>query len=390
MTASSAPHLLIFENRTEGHHLHWLRYITEDFLTLGGRITLALDYRPEMKDRIDSQLLDLTEKVSMISIYDGAGTLRGGTMINTIAVCLEESGSREVFMNNLDEIASGCLRRAAFGIYPARNTQGKLSGVYFRPRFLANPAWPPGNMIKEYGFRKLCRLKWLNKIYLMDEYLMERARQRYPGPKYFFLPDPWDGTFPHDQTKARERLGIPPDRFVFLSYGIGDRRKGLHLTVRAVMESSADSRLYLLCAGAKLPDRKTAEDLKELGKRGKAKVIDRYVSEAEQSLCFCASDVVLLPYIKHFGSSGVLSLAAAAGKMVIASDEGLLAQQVQRYELGWLFRSGSIEELKKCMNNASLLKVPDMARFQQAADRYAQLCSRDAFKKALLSPFGHE
>lgn len=390
MTDSSAPHLLIFENRTEGHHLHWLRYITEDFLTLGGRITLALDYRPEMKDRIDSHLLDLTEKVTIISIYDRAGSLRSGSMISTMAGCLEESGAQEVFMNNLDEIASGCMRQAAFGIYPPRNTQGKLSGVYFRPRFLVNPAWPPGNIIKEFGFRKLSRRTWFNKIYLMDEYLLERARQRYAGQKYFFLPDPWDGAFLHDQKEARERLGIPKDRFVFLSYGIGDRRKGLHLAVRAVMESSDDSRLYLLCAGAKSPDRKTAEDLKELEKRGKAKVIDRYVSESEQSLCFCASDVVLLPYIKHFGSSGVLSLAAAAGKMVIASDEGLVAQRIQQHNLGWLFRSGSIEELKKCINNASHLNTSDMTQFQQAAHRYAKLCSQDAFKKALLLPFGHD
>jgi glycosyltransferase involved in cell wall biosynthesis len=127
-----------------------------------------------------------------------------------------------------------------------------------------------------------------------------------------------------------------------------------------------------------------------LEKRGKAQVIDRYVSESEQSLCFCASDVVLLPYIKHFGSSGVLSLAAAAGKMVIASDEGLVAQRIQQHNLGWLFRSGSIEELKQCINNASHLNTSDMTQFQQAAHRYAKLCSQDAFKKALLLPFGHE
>ncbi len=49
LVKSSTRHLLIFENRTEGHHLHWLRYITEDFLTTGSRVTLALDYRPEKK-----------------------------------------------------------------------------------------------------------------------------------------------------------------------------------------------------------------------------------------------------------------------------------------------------------------------------------------------------
>ncbi len=390
MAKSSPRHLLIFENRTEGHHLHWLRYITEDFLTTGSRITLALDYRPETKDRVHSHLLGLTEKVCMISIYNNGGTLRGGNLVNTIAACLEESGAEEVFMNNLDEIASRCLRLAAIGIYPPRIIRGRLSGVYFRPRFLTNPVWPPGNILKDIGFRKLTHRKWLNKIYLTDEYLLENAQHRYAGQPFFFLPDPWDGTFLHDQKEARQKLGIPADRFVYLCYGIGDRRKGLHLAVQALMESSADSRLYLLCAGSIARDLETSHRLEELKNRGQAKVINRYVSDSEQSLCFCACDVVLLPYIRHFGSSGVLSLSAAAGKMVIASDEGLLARRIKQHNLGWVFPSGNTEGLKECMHNASLLKKTDMIQFQQSAYQYAHTCSREAFRKALLSPFGDE
>jgi glycosyltransferase involved in cell wall biosynthesis len=222
----------------------------------------------------------------------------------------------------------------------------------------------------------------------MDEYLLEKARHRYSGQKFYFLPDPWDGTFQLDQKEAREKIGIPPDRFVFLCFGIGDRRKGLHLAVRALLEISADSPVHLLCAGSMAPDSDTSRDLNELKAQGRATVMDRYVSDAERSLCFCASDVVLLPYVEHFGSSGVLSLAAAAGKMVIASDEGLLSRRIKEHQLGWVFPSGDIEGLKMCMQKASLLKSPEMTPFRQAADRYAQTCSRDAFRNALLLPYG--
>jgi len=384
----SARHLLIFENRTEGHHLHWLRYIAEDFLTTGSRVTIALDYRPEKRDRIHSHLPGVADKVSLISVYDPAGALRGGSIVNTVAACLEESGADEVFMNNLDEIASGCLRRAAVGIDPPRLLRGRLSGVYFRPRFLADPAWPPGNIAKEIGFRKLTRRSWFDKIYLMDEYLLEKARHRHPGQKFFFLPDPWDGAFLLEQKEAREKIGIPPDRFVFLCFGIGDRRKGLHLAVRALLEPPFDPRLLLLCAGSLAPDPETSRGLNTLKEQGRATVLDRYVSDSERSLCFCASDVVLLPYIEHFGSSGVLSLAAAAGRMVIASDEGLLARRIKEHQLGWVFPSGHAEGLKTRMQNASLLKSTEMTLFLQAANQYAQTCSRDAFRRALLSPYG--
>lgn len=385
MPKSFQPHILVFESRVEGHHLSWLRYVTEDLLTAGFRVTVAVDWRPESKELIQNNLSALIAKVSIISIFNKVGKLRGGNQLKTLAECFNESGAQEVFINNLDDIASHCLRYASIGIYPPWPLKGHLSGVYFRPRFLANPTWPPGNIIKTIGFRRLCQSHWFKNIFLMDEYLFADAKNKYAGPTFHFLPDPWDGNFSYSQKDARKALGIPPDRFVLLNYGIGDRRKGLHLTVRAMLESSPDSRLFLLCAGRISKDRELLKRLSQLEKREMAKVLDHYVSNSEESLCFCASDLVLLPYIKHFGSSGVLSLSAAAGKMVIASDEGLVGQRVRKHNLGWLFPSSNVKELKKCMDNASLLAESEVKQFQQAAFHYANSCSREAFRKALFS-----
>jgi len=385
MPKSFQPHILVFESRVEGHHLSWLRYVTEDLLTAGCKLTLAVDWRPETKELIQKQLSGLINKVSVISVFNETGKLHEGSKLKALAKCFNESGAQEVFINNLDDIASHCLRCASIGIYPPKPLQGGLSGVYFRPRFLANPTWPPGNIIKAAGFRRLCRQRWFKNIFLMDEYLFDTAKEKYTGTEFHFLPDPWDGNFSHSQKDARKTLGIPQDRFVLLNYGIGDRRKGLHLTVRAMLKSDASSRLLLLCAGKISKDRELLKGLSQLEKRGMAKVLDRYVSDSEESLCFCASDVVLLPYIKHFGSSGVLSLSAAAGKMVIASDEGLVAQRVSKHKLGWLFPSGNAYELKKCMDNTALLTESEMSGFQQAAFDYAKSCSREAFRNALLS-----
>lgn len=387
MTKSSQSHILIFESRVEGHHLSWLRYVTEDLLTAGFRVTVAVDWRPESKELIQNNLSALIAKVSIISIFNKAGKLRGGSKLKALAECFNESGAQEVFINNLDDIASHCLRYASVGIYPPKLLQGHLSGVYFRPRFLENPTWPPGNIIKAIGFRRLCRHNWFKNIFLMDEYLFIDAKDKYAGPTFHFLPDPWDGNFSHSQKDARKALGIPQDRFVLLNYGIGDRRKGLHLTIRAMLESSPDSRLFLLCAGKVTKERELLKELSQLEKQGRAKVLNRYVSDSEESLCFCASDVVLLPYIKHFGSSGVLSLSAAAGKMVIASDEGLVGKRIRKHNLGWLFPSGNAYELKKYMDNTALLSESEMNQFQQAALHYAKSCSRKAFREALFSTF---
>ncbi len=372
--------LLIFEPGIKGHHLSWLRYITQDFLSAGFRLTLAADLRPQSQELVSAQLSEFKKDIALISAFDNAGKWRGGSRLNAIADCLEQSGAAEVFMNNFDEIASACLRRAAIGIYPPKALQGRLSGVYFRPRFLENPYLPPGNFIKHIGFQKLCRHGWLNHIFLMDEYLFASVEKKFSPAVFHFLPDPWDGDFSISQEDARKQLNIPSDKFVFLNYGVGDKRKGLHLAIEAMQNISSPS--FLLCAGQLRADQKILSKLEMLEAQGKAKVINRYVSDNEADLCFCACDVVLLPYIEHFGSSGVLSRAAAAGKPVIVSDEALLGKRVREHKLGLLFPSGDAQALKTGMKD---IFQSDMAQFQQAALHYAQLCSRQAFRTALLS-----
>lgn len=157
MIKDSSRHILVFEPRTEGHHLTWLRYVVEDFLSAGHTLTLAIGYTNHTRGLYKTQLGDLLEKVAIMSVYDANLKLRGGTKINALGHCMNDCGAEQVFCNNLDDIASSMLRRSAIGIFPPKVLKGKLSGVYFRPRFLARATWPPGNLIKLIGFRRLLR-----------------------------------------------------------------------------------------------------------------------------------------------------------------------------------------------------------------------------------------
>lgn len=383
MTEKPPQHIMIFEPFLEGHHLSWLRYLSEDLLSAGHKLTLALDTGPTSMDLLKSNLADVLPQVSLISVFNEAGNFHGGGILQALSRCLQKSGAQDAFLINLDHIASSCLRRAALGIMPPEVLRGRLSGVYFRPRFLANPAWPPGNILKVAGFHRLCRQRWFRHILLLDEDLLAVAKATYAGPAYHLLPDPWDGNFSLGRQEARTALGIPEDRYVLLHFGIGDRRKGLHLTIQAMLESTPEERSFLLCAGKISRDRDIVEALRTLEERGMALVLNHYVSDAEADLCFSASDAVLLTYIKHFGSSGVLSLAAAAGKLVIASEEGLVGRRVRTNNLGLLFPSGNIAELKKRITQAATLAAAERDRFRAAALSYATLCSREAFRQAL-------
>lgn len=387
VTQTARLHFLIFEPRLGGHHLSWLRYVAEDLLATGSSLTLAVDLRPGAKELIEKYLADLLSKVNMISAYGGKANYRGGSKMAALLECFIASGAEEIFMTNFDELASNTLRLAAFGVTPPKALMGKINGIYFRPRFMAHAFWPPGNMIKSLGFKRLCRGHWFKNIYLLDEYLIPKAHNNWPGPQFHFLPDVWNGNFSHDKHAARQALRIPPDKFVFLNYGIGTRRKGLHLVIRAMRQKRLPDNALLLCAGKIADDQELLCGATELEESGVAMLLNHYVSDKEEELCFAASDAVLLPYVKHFGSSGVLSRAAAAGKLVIASDEGLLARRVREHNLGLLFPSGQVDSLVKNMKQVMTFDKNKLASYIKTAHNYASSCSRQAFRRAIIEPF---
>ncbi|MGO8836659.1 MAG: glycosyltransferase family 4 protein [Limisphaerales bacterium] len=391
MTVSSTnrpEHLLLYEPRTEGHHLGWLRFITEDLLSADVRLSLAVDLRPEAKGKIEGHLSDLLPRVKLLPAHDAAGRRHGDGKAGSVAACLRQSGADNVFLCALDEIASACWRRATFGFLPPAELRGRMGGIYHRPRFFIAPWWSPNRWLKQTGFRRLVREKWLQQLLFVDEYLAADLQRQLPGAPVFFLPDPCPPGFHGDARAARQQLGVPEDKLVFLFYGVGYRRKGLHLAVQAMRKLPADSPAFLLCGGQQDPTGETAHGLEELVRQHRARLINRYISTEEEKACFIASDVVVLPYLNHFGTSGILSRAMAAGKPVIVSDEQLLGRLTREHGLGLLFPSGNVAALGECMQTASRWSPDETARFSAAARAYALRYSREAYLGALLRSLG--
>jgi len=383
-TRDNPEHLLIYEPRTEGHHLSWLRFITEDLLSAGLRLTLAVDQRPQSESKIRDHLGELQSEVRLISSRRGSKTWwkakAGG-----VAECLRESGAASVFLCAFDEIASDCWRRAAFGIYPPKILQGRMGGIYHRGRFLSAPKWSPKRLHKQMGFQKIVRQGWLKQLLFLDEYLTADLQSQFPGAPIHYLPMPCpEGLSGGNPEAARRQLDLPVGKRIFLFYGTGARRKGLHLAVQAMRELSHETPAFFLCAGQLNPEGETASKLDELVRQNRAKLINKYVTAEEEKLCFTASNVVLLPYLHHFGGSAVLSQAAAAGRMVIASDEELTGKLTRHHGLGLLFLTGDAAALRERMREAALLNAAKLAVFSEAAAKYAKTCSREAYRQALI------
>lgn len=376
--------LLVYEPRTEGHHLGWLRYILEDLLSAGANLSLAADLRPAGRAELERQLADLLPQVKLLSAYDENGRRHAGGNAASIAYCLRASGAEAGFMCALDEVASSCWRRAAVGLLPPAELRGRIGGIYHRPSFLQAP-WNSVNAgLKRIGFRRLVTGGWFQSLFILDEYLAQGLRAEHPAWPIFFLPNPCPEGYGGEQAQARVRLGVPPGKRVFLFYGTGSRRKGLHLATKAMLRFPAEHPSFLLCAGQQDPEGATAAELDKLAGQGRALLMNRYVSTEEEKLCFAACDAVLLPYQNHFGTSDVLSRAMAAGKPVVVSDEQLLGRLTRERRLGLVFPPGDVMQLGERIAEISAMQSGQLAPWRDAAATYAREYSRGAFKNALL------
>ena len=163
--------LLLYEPRTEGHHLGWLRFITDDLLSANFQLSIAADLRPGSREHVEQNLAGLLDEVKLFSAYDENGRRHLDGKTRSVAHCLQISGAENVFLCALDEIASHCWRAATFGLRPPPELRGRMGGIYHRPRFLAAPKWSVDRGLKIPGFQRLMREGWWRQILFVDEFL---------------------------------------------------------------------------------------------------------------------------------------------------------------------------------------------------------------------------
>jgi glycosyltransferase involved in cell wall biosynthesis len=378
-------HVLIFEPNVDGHHVGWLRFITEDLLRAELLLTLALDMQTEAMKRIGDQMADLLPRVRVISAIRSNADRTKVIPSAQVAACLKESGATLAFLAQFNDIASAMLRRAAFGLMPDAVLRGRLGGIYFRPLFLNASSLSPNQALKQIGFRRLVANGWLNPLLMIDPLLYEIAKKKYPGAPIYSLADPYPENFHADRVASRQKFNLSDNKFVLLFYGGGYKRKGLHLAVAAMRGMTSLNKAFLLCAGLQPKKERLAGELSALHAEGRAEIVNRYVTAEEEKQLFAACDAVLLPYIRHPVGSGVLSRAAGAGKPVIVSDEYFLGHVVRQYNMGLVFPSGNVPELQKAVARACSASVEELSKWETGARAYAKTCSRDIFRSALVT-----
>jgi D-inositol-3-phosphate glycosyltransferase len=158
-----------------------------------------------------------------------------------------------------------------------------------------------------------------------------------------------DGTVSYEKTDARVHLGIK-EKYVLLFFGFVRPYKGLSDLIAAFKEVVNRFDVALVIAGEFFTA--ATEYRKELEQHGVAKrtyLFPRYILYEEVPHFFSAADIVVQPYVRFSGQSGVTQTAYHYSVPVVATDVGGLPELVLHGKTGLLIKPGDPGSLAQAL-----------------------------------------
>jgi hypothetical protein len=268
-----------------------------------------------------------------------------------------------------------------------------MSGIYFRPTFhygrLSAENQTAGDRLRAWRQMILVR-RALNHPALARLFCLDELAVNYLRPfseKVAYLPDPVRimGSSAERNQALRAECEIGVERKVLLLFGDfrgreSLERKGVAQTLAAVraLPDEVARQCCLLLAG-QMGEETTAWLQREFAtiqrtQPVECRLINRYIAEEDVQSIFHLASLVMIPYQRHVGMSGVLVRAAAAGVPVLASDYGLVGALVQQHRLGWVLdsrQSATFAEMLTAFFRQTLPPTFDAGRAQCFAESHA-------------------
>ncbi len=397
-------HILLFDLYTGGHHGQYVRQLAAYWgeHALPGRLDVVV---PPAFLEAHAEAARAAQQASGVRLLpiDGPVRLRSEGLLRLLRNDREHGRLLRRYVEALrpdhvlllyfDHAQLSLAADLRFG-FPVR-----ISGIYFRPSFhyaQLNGA-APGARDRLKGLRKIVQLRaalrnrHFDTLFCLDPFAVPRVRALNTPAQAVALPDgieqAAEAAMAPEQVRAR--LGVAPGRRLLLLFGALDRRKGLFELIEALalLSDEAMRRACLALAGTVTDaDRRAlGEALAALQATTTVQVLlhDAFVPDDEVPRLVGAADVVLLPYQRHIGSSGVLVRAAAAQTPVLGPDYGLLGALIRRRRLGLAVDTTDRRAL--ALGLEACLTQPLPALFDAAeAARYAAENTAEQFAETIF------
>lgn len=395
-------HLLLFDPFSGGHHAEHIRHVLRGWhVRYGGttqnRVTIAV--APELLTRHPDLLVlarELGQGAHFVEIDEtkalGNGLLSSGLWHRRVLKRLiERIRPTHAFLLYLDhaQLALALGLRFAFPV--------SLSGLLFRPSFHYNQYESQSPPVRERAQRLRKRLllgavlrnPHLSTVFTLDPSAAPAIGSLSRTASVVTLPDPIDPTSLHSgvaMSKVRAAYGVDEGRTLALLFGSLAERKGIFTVLEALklLPDHAAEQLTVLFAGAARPEIHDRLQDAATQVRGPVQFIlyDQFVPDDEIQDLVRASDLVLVPYQRHIGSSGVLIRAAVAGRPVLGQDYGIMGQQIIKHRLGRAVDSTRPEAIAATLEE--FLAAPNDHFDATAARAFAERNTVEAYQKVLF------
>jgi glycosyltransferase involved in cell wall biosynthesis len=365
-----ARRLMLFEASCYGHHADYLRWLMEEWLRRGSRNQLVAVVSPEFaaahRDVAGLAERNPTDNLRVIAfteeehraltdaptnrtpplreLMEGRPNPRERPFLSwrLMSRYATRLGADRALLMYFDS----CLLAAAARL----EAPCPVSGIYFRPSFhyevAADAVFPEQEklqrMQEKFVLARVLAHPAIERLFCLDP-LAAAALRRGAGDRSVYVQDPVEPPPPTALTAAQTKnaLGIEPQRRTLLSFGAFSPRKGVMQVAEALssLDESIAAKLCLVLVGPlKSQDRGRLDTaLSQLAAAApRLQIVHRFehVPQADVAAYFTAADLVLATYQRHVGSSGVVLLAAAHRRPVLAQDYGHIGVMVRDHGLG--------------------------------------------------------
>jgi glycosyltransferase involved in cell wall biosynthesis len=344
--------ILVFEPDAEGHSQEWLQHLMDFAAVDECRPALCL-VAPATLCRTLAQSMptNVGERIRLVPLSPLELRLCTDRRLWVAAFArwwamrrhLRRSGASSGFFLSLDLLSLPLALGLGAGGKP-------LSGILFRPSVHYRSFGIEGtsrrewlrDLRKDFLYRLMLRNPALRRVLSLDPFFPAHAARRYAcGEKVQALPDPAQPIIEAAVPSGDAADKLPPERIGFLLFGYLTERKGPLVLLDALerLTPPVVARIAILLAGRVDPairDRLDASRRRLAARHPELclHVDDRRLERAELESLVARSDVVLAPYQRFVGSSGVLLWAANARRPVLAQEYGLVGRLTRDHGLG--------------------------------------------------------
>ncbi len=356
--AASPMRVLVYDPRVIGHHLEYLDHLAR-YAVDEGEIELHFVVHPHFERHAPSITRLANDHPSCVAIHPLSEAEFAATETDTV-VQRAVAGWKALEKRARHVGASHCIflemnaYQPVLGLPRARTAPFQVSGILFFPYCRIQPR---GTGVFDRlrasieRLRKYWQVRWVlsnsnvHTIFLLNDKLGAARLNDDVGRDIFRpLPDPVPlspETPATEDEKEWSDTWWADNRLHFLLFGSLRRNKGVEQTVEAFSQLPAQSAsqmaLHLLGESrAELADElpRLTDFLKDHQPSLTVHVENRFLSDIELELALQRSHVVLAPYQRTEGSSGVIGHAAKHQCPVIGPHTGLIGSLIDEYDLG--------------------------------------------------------